>query len=234
MGWFILVIGALLIAMGVAIDRFKCYWLIAGYNTAGNEEKKNVDIEKLAKVIARLLYFIAFIILVTVIIEPYFPNVTLILPIALLGSIIGTIIYVQRFDHNKKSKGETVGFAVILAIPILISVIITAGSMEGNKVIVENNKVNIDVFSGITLSKDEIFKVTLEDSMPKVKGKKLGSSIGTYKKGLFNLDGGKVANIYLESNKGPYIKITSTKGDVYINFKDVEKTKSTYKEIEAM
>lgn len=37
---FIFLMGILFIAMGLAMDKFKCYWLIAGYNTAGKEEQE--------------------------------------------------------------------------------------------------------------------------------------------------------------------------------------------------
>jgi hypothetical protein len=39
----------LFIALGALIKYAKWYWLIAGYNTATPEEKKNIDIEALAR-----------------------------------------------------------------------------------------------------------------------------------------------------------------------------------------
>lgn len=32
--------GLLIIGIGVAISKYKCYWLIAGYNTSSKEEQK--------------------------------------------------------------------------------------------------------------------------------------------------------------------------------------------------
>ncbi|MGL5614646.1 MAG: DUF3784 domain-containing protein [Sarcina sp.] len=236
MGWVFFVMVILFIAMGIAIDKFKCYWLIAGYNTASKEEQENVDIEKMARVMAYFLYVLALLLVIMAIIEPYYPNITIIVPVVIVISTIALVFYCQRFDHNEKSnsKGEKIGMAVLLAIPLITVIITTASATEGNKMVVENNTLVIEGGFGIELPKEDINDVTLLDSMPKVKNKKSGSNLGNYRKGLFTLDNNEVVNLYLESNKGPYLRIQSTKGDFYINFKDSKETKKIYEEIKVM
>ena len=55
------IVSLLFVFLGIAISRYKCYWLIAGYNTASKEEKARIDIENVAKHMSRMCYLIAFI-----------------------------------------------------------------------------------------------------------------------------------------------------------------------------
>lgn len=236
MGWFFFLMVTLFVVMGIAIDKFKCYWLIAGYNTASKKEQENVEIEKMARVMAYFLYSLAGLLAIMAIVEPYYPNITIIVPVVIVVSTITLVFYCQRFDHNEKSnsKGKKIGMAVLLAIPLIIVIITTASATTGNKIVVENNNLVIEGGFGIKLPKDDINDVTLLDSMPKVKNKKNGSNLGNYRKGLFTLDNNEVVNLYLESNKGPYLRIQSTKGDFYINFKNSNETKEIFEKIKVM
>lgn len=37
------IVSCIFIAIGILISKYKCYWLISGYNTASKEEKSKVD-----------------------------------------------------------------------------------------------------------------------------------------------------------------------------------------------
>lgn len=229
---FIFLMGILFIAMGLAMDKFKCYWLIAGYNTAGKEEQEKVDIKKLSRVMAIMCYGIAGAIIIPALLEPYYPGISSIIGVILPFLVIGTVIYCQRFDSNKRSKGEKLGVAVILAIPLIISIIVFAGATEKNKVVVNEEKISIEGFYGTTINRNDIREIKILDTMPKIEKKNNGSSLGSYKKGSFTLEGGKVVNLYLENKSGPYLKITSNKGDFYLNFKENLKEEIVYNELE--
>lgn len=218
-GVFIFFMGILFLGLGIAIGKFKCYWLISGYNTASDEEKEKVDIKGLARIISFLLYGIGCAIIVSALLEPYFPKVISLVGIFIPVLTIGTVIYCQRFDSNKKSKGEKLGLAVILAIPVLIFIVVLAASTEKNKVEVTQERVAIEGFYGINLNNEEIKSVDLVDRMPPVIRRENGSAIGKYKKGIFITKNNERIHLYLEKDYGPYLKIVSTKGDIYMNFK---------------
>lgn len=228
---FIFFMGALCVALGLAMDKFKCYWLIAGYNTASKEEQEKVDIKKLSRVMAILFYMIAGAIVIPALLEPYYPGISSGIGVIIPFLIIGTVIYCQRFDGNKRSKGENLGVAVILAIPIIISIVVLAGTTEKNKVVVSEDKVSIEGFYGTTINRKDITEVKILDTMPMIKKKSNGTSLGSYKKGSFTIEDGKVVNLYLEDKNGPYLKITSNNKDFYLNFKEDSREDIIYKEL---
>lgn len=230
---FIFVIGILLFVLGVAIGKFKCYWLISGYNMASDEEKENVDIKGLARAISFLLYGIGCTIIVSALLEPYFPNIISLMGIFILIITIGTVIYCQRFDSNKKSKSEKLGLVVILAIPVLIFIVVLAASTEKNKVEVTQDRVTIEGMYGINLSNEEFKSIDLVDRIPTIVKKENGSSIWKYKKGIFLTKENERIHLYLEKDYGPYLKIVSTKGDIYMNFKGENEILNVYNEIKS-
>ena len=169
----------------MAISKYKCYWLISGYNTQSKEEKARVDIEKVAKHMGRMCYLIAFIIFIGAIVSDYFEISIIPFVIILIIIIFGYLIYLQRFDHNKKSKAEIIVMIVIGFITFSI-LIITFSFGNGY------------------------------------------SDGGVIKKGDFKLKSGEKVKFYIQSNKGPYIKISTINFDVYINYKDVSLTKQSF------
>ncbi len=54
--WFYIIIGVIFIGLGLAVHRFKWYFLIAGYNTMSTDKKAQVDVEGLARLMAQYAY----------------------------------------------------------------------------------------------------------------------------------------------------------------------------------
>lgn len=66
------IVSVLFIVIGVLISKYKCYWLISGYNTSSKEEKARVEIEKVAKHMGRMCYAIAIILFLGSVISKYY------------------------------------------------------------------------------------------------------------------------------------------------------------------
>ena len=79
--------------MGFLLRKKKAYWLIAGYNTMSPEEKakynEKYDIDKIAKYLGLLLYYIAITVPIVVYLDMYLLN-------SRLMQIILTGIYFYR------------------------------------------------------------------------------------------------------------------------------------------
>lgn len=102
---------------GFLIRRKKVYWLIAGYNTMSAEEKVNYDIEKLAKYLGLLLYYIAVI--VPVFVWVALPLATsrfmeLLLAGIFILSVFGFLIFIVIKALDKDSKKLIIFLSVIL------------------------------------------------------------------------------------------------------------------------
>ncbi|MCR1949555.1 MULTISPECIES: DUF3784 domain-containing protein [unclassified Clostridium] len=226
---FISIICMIFIILGIAISKYKCYWLISGYNTQSKKEKERVDIEKVAKHMGRMCYLISFVIFVGVIVSNYFEISILPFVITLLIIIFGYLIYIQRFDHNKKSKVEIIVMVVIGFIALSFVIIIFSYGNEPNNIIVKDETIVIDGMYGTTLKRKDIKSIELVDNTPEIEFKSNGySDGGTIKKGDFKLKDGEEVKLYIQSDKGPYIKISTINFDVYINYKDLSLTKQSF------
>lgn len=224
-----LFIGLLIIGLGVAISKYKCYWLIAGYNTSSKKEKENVEIEKLGKHMGRLCYLIAVSIWITGLLVSYF-NISVTIPIIIITLIIfGYMVYMQKFDHNIDSKINKIIVLVIGIFTLLIMILVFSMGSAPNEVSKSPGKIVISGNYGVTLKDEDIKSVELIDTMPKILLRIGGHSDGKTKSGNFKLEGGIEAKLYIQSKEGPYIKITMDKYDVYINYEDKEMTKDIYK-----
>lgn len=226
---FISIVCIVCIVLGLAISKYKCYWLISGYNTQSKEENAKVDIEEVAKHMGRMCYLVAFIIFIGSAVSKYFQISILPFIIILLIIIFGYLIFIQRFDHNKKSKVETIVMIVIGCITILILIITFSFGNEPNKLIVKEETIIIEGSYGTTLKRNDIKSIDLVDDIPEIEYRSNGYSDGaSVKKGDFKLKDGENVKLYLQANRGPYIKISTENFDVYINFKDVSLTKQSF------
>lgn len=219
------VVSLLLIVIGVSIRKYKCYWLISGYNTSSKEEKASVDIEQAAKHIARMCYLVALTLFLGAIFTNYFSISIFPFTIAIVIIIFGYVFYIQKFDHNKKSKAETVVIIVIALVTFSIMMIIFSSGKEPNKIRVTDTSIIIDGNFGATIKKDDINEISIVENLPEVSLRVNGYSDGSsVRKGDFKLKNGDKVKLYIQSKSGPYIKISTITNDVYINYKDKNQT----------
>lgn len=86
MNWFVIVIGALMVLLSVPLLLGKGEMLIAGYNTASDEEKSKYDTKKLCRTVGVCLLGVsAMLFLLGVITWKYFPVVFLVIVILLVA-----------------------------------------------------------------------------------------------------------------------------------------------------
>ena len=225
----VLFLGLLFIGLGLAVSKYKCYWLISGYNTSSKEEKENVDVEQLGKHMGRLMYIITGIIWATVLLSNYLEiNIGIVVILSLI-IVFRYVIYMQRFDNNPTSKGEKAIIYVIGVVALVILIIVFSVGSEPNKVTIVNDKIVISGSYSRTLKREDVKNIEMTDTMPKVISKSNGYSDGKSKKGEFKLEGDRKGVLYIESKEGPYIKIDMDKYDIYINNKDKKIIEETYK-----
>jgi phosphatidylglycerophosphate synthase len=100
--------GVLIILIGLYIQKTKAYHLIAGYNSLSQEEKKNLDIDKYARMFRNVfllmgfLMIIAYPVLVYLNIEAYVSLLTII--IIILGAVYLNYKGQNYFKRNKDQQ----------------------------------------------------------------------------------------------------------------------------------
>ncbi|WP_294188427.1 DUF3784 domain-containing protein [uncultured Clostridium sp.] len=218
-------ISLLFVLIGLAIKKYKCYWLISGYNTLSKDKKRNVDIEEVGKHIARMCYLIALIIILGAIITKYFEISFFIFAFLIVVVIFGYLFYIQKFDHNKKSIAENIFIVVIAFITFAIMLITFSSGKEPNEIRVTDTSIIIEGNFGTSIKKKDIKELVLVDTLPEIALRVNGYSDGSLiRKGDFKLKNGDRVKLYIESKGGPYIKISTISTEIYINYKDSNKT----------
>ena len=100
------VAAALMALMAWLVKYKKVTWLITGYNTASNEERKKYDLDKLCRLFGNYLFILAGIMLIMGILSIAFP--ALMTPITWIGLaillivLIGGMVYMNTNNRIKK------------------------------------------------------------------------------------------------------------------------------------
>lgn len=225
-------VSILLLVIGIAIKYFKAYWLISGYNTMSEEKKKNVDIVSLGNFVAKILFIMAGIFIIsTILLSLGQEMIGLICLFLIMPLSIYTVIKTQTFDRNTKNEDGTFkrGTKVLIAVVVGLFIITTVGivtliyfSSEPPEYIIQDESLRISGMYGEEIKFSEITDITLEGQMPKIEFKSNGSSIGSKKKGFFKLEGIGRTKLFVDTEIPPYIFINSESGLRIINTNDSE------------
>lgn len=161
--------------------------------------------------------------------------------IALLIVISIILKYVRRknktYDKNKSSeeiKKQKV-YNIITASASVIIVVMVVGGLYAEtkthvKVDIDKNIINVSagLLDGGRFNTEDIKDVLIKDTIP-ASSKVMGTSLGDFKRGTFNVDGLGKGHLYIETGKGPYLYIMLKDSFIIINYKDSEKTQELYK-----
>ena len=109
--WIVFILSVLiLLTCGFAIKYRKAYWLISGYNTMSDKDKKQVDIEKLGKLMTNTLFILSGFLEVATLMALSQIILGIILLLALVPLIsIYTMIKALKYYNYRKRHGRTGG-----------------------------------------------------------------------------------------------------------------------------
>lgn len=228
--------------IGIVIKHFKCYSLIAGYNTMTEEQQSKVDIEKTGNIIGNFGYAMFFT-QISASILGYFKYEILSFMISFISIMAGVIIVLikaEKYDGNDRNpdgtikKGKKIMIGAISFFLVAAGIAVTAGMLSGNKaadVIIGNNYIEIKGMYGTDILIDDIKEVSLEGSIPKITAKTNGSNLGSKLKGNFKLEELGKVKLFINKDKPPFIFIKLEQGYVIINLDNKQDTENLYEKI---
>lgn len=238
--WWILT--ALFIFLGFAVHKLKWHFLISGYNTMTKEQKKNVDVKNLSRLVGYYSYFLAFLFLVLGILSwqdqtEYFTPIIILLILSSVYIVIKSQKYNGNLvdEHGKLRKGA----GKQLKIPLIISAVAFVGagimiyfSMQPTKVEVKEDALEISGMYGDTYVWEEIEQLSLMEELPKISIRTNGSAIGSHLKGHFKFKNGEKAKLFIDKSSPPFISFVSNGQHVIFNLKTAYKTVEMYEQME--
>jgi hypothetical protein len=238
------ILAAIFIILGLAVHKFKMYFLISGYNTMPKAAKANVDIQGLARLMGFYGYinggiFIVFGILNALGIDTSMIPATIII----IGSTVLMIIKARKYDMNvygrfgmrRYGSGKRRAIsAVITAVTLIFVAILLFLSVQPTKVTFIDDGLKIHGMYGETITWDAIEDIKLEEALPKIEMRSNGAAVGSHLKGHFKTKEWESVKLFVRANKPPFIYIFRTNAKpIIFNMENEESTNKVYKDLES-
>jgi len=237
---------ALMIITGIFLLNGKGAFLIAGYNTMNKSEKVKYDEKAVCRFAGRLLIglSVSFLLLPVGI---YFETDWLMyIGIAfILAGTIGAAVYANTGNRFMKdgvaasAESKKTSKIIIIAVSVLSAIILIPMGVllyQGGKdpgINIHADSIQIKSMYGLTVKFSDITEITLmEKSMNDIgPGSRINGygGIGQALKGHFRSESTGETLLFVQSKSSPTIRIERSNGkDIYISFKDGEKTRRLY------
>ena len=239
--WFYFMIALTLFLMGLAVHRFKWYFLISGYNTMNKEKKANVDVESLGKLMGLYGYLNGLVFFIVGIL--YGLNIKIAGVLAFAFFIISTgylLVKAQKYDHNlfdengkfKKSAKKELMIPLVITSVVLVGVsILMVVSLQPTKLTYLEEGLEIHGMYGETYAWEDIEKVEMIETLPNIEMRTNGSGVGSHLKGYFRTtEYGKI-KLFVNAKISPFVYISVEGNKVIFNLDDAVKTEEAYTEI---
>jgi len=234
MGLIHLFIGLFFILLGFLVRYFP--GMIAGYNTMPAEKKKNIDIDGLSRFLRNGLIIMGFAVIIGYLLFrwagwTYMANMMLFI-VAFTGAPV-LMLASAKYDHNpgKKSKSHFIIFGIVV---ILITGLMFMGFMT-TKTQFSNDTLRFTGIYATEMNIREIENVELADTIPSIRIKNNGFSLGAVHKGIFTLEEFGRCRLYINSGKGQYLIITDKQGfRTILRYKANHESQASHQKIEKM
>lgn len=224
----------LLSLCGIGIKYYKTYWLISGYNTMSEEDKKNVDIKNLGVFMANILFVMSGIILIASLLMLLEQMLAagivffLIVPVS-----IYTVIKAQIYDANTRKQDGTTKTGTKVLIGFLVLTMVGIGTLlyfsnKPAEYFIQDDTLRISGQYGEQIKLSDIVGITIEEQIPEIQFKSNGSDLGNKKKGYFKLKGIGQAKLFVDTQKPPFIFINVKSGLRILNTNESVETEKLY------
>lgn len=235
--WILAIVALLLFLLGLAVDRFKWYGLISGYNMMKQEEKERVDVRKVARLVAWMCYGIGLTFLLIVAIDVYQLNLPL-EPIflVLFVFIVAMMWRMQRYDGNIYDEDGRIrpGGKKRLIPVVLVSLLLLIGVpalllwfSQPTEVTVTEDALIIEGVYGREVPFEDITNVSLT-TLPEMKRRTNGAATSTRLTGHFKSEDDEDVLLFVDRSVDEVIRIDWTDKPVYMNLATTDETVQLY------
>ncbi|MCR1898239.1 DUF3784 domain-containing protein [Irregularibacter muris] len=228
-------IAGLFFFLALGIKYLKWDFLIAGYNTMGKEQKKNVNIQGLRRAMGNFLLIMALFMIISAITSHYgYRGLSSISLLAILPLAVLFVFHSQKYDHSKKTTSKTIEKRFILGIVIFVLGIVSIlfiYAMKDPQIEMNQKDLTIGGMYSNYVKKENIKEITLQEEIPKIMGKVGGFDLGYILRGSFTLENKEEVNLSIYENKPPYIVIITKSGKIIVNYRQREETLKVYQEL---
>lgn len=233
--------GAILILLGYLVRFRKMYFLISGYNTMSVEKKKKVDVEQLARLMGNCLFVMGVLISLGMVLTSVGQSA---LGLAAFLMVLPVVTYLlvsgQKYDGNTRTASGRMKPGVKILLGVLIGGLVLAAGLgiysliDGSRslsVDVNDSTVTIKGLYGLTIDRTKITRVSLLETLPKIRTRTNGMALGSFLKGHFTMDTYGAVRLYIEAKRTPFILIEWSEKPIIFNLNSAEETRALYKKL---
>lgn len=213
-------ISLLFIAIGFIVNEQNAKYLLSGYNTMSEEERKKVDIKAYIQYFKKFHLFLGISFFTIGTLMAYFidENTTEIF-IGIYPILAYTFFIVTSFKYFNSRKNKIGGF-VLLGVFIFI-IVLFGSNLKEDKIIINSDSIEFEGSYGEVVPKNQIKSIELVSDKPKITLRTNGFALGTIKKGYFKTDKGEKVKLILNGDNKPYILLTKSDGKkIYYSAKE--------------
>lgn len=215
--------GLLFVAIGFIVTKNNAKYLLSGYNTMSEEDRKKVDIKAYVPYFRNFHIFLGISLVIFGTALTYLINENaggIFLAVYPILAYIYFISAGSKYSKGLSTKWNKIGI-VILAGTLLFVVGLLGYGFKENKITFDSESISFNGSYGETLTKAEIQSIELVRELPEITLKTNGFALGTINKGYFKTKNGEVVKLILNSDNKPVILFTKTDGKkIYYSAKD--------------
>lgn len=221
----IVFLSILFMVIGFIVTENNAKYILAGYNTMCEEERKKINLKIYLTFFRRFHLFLGISTLIISLSLYYIVGEDIAGVFLSIYPILAYIYFIVRSTNSKKGLKNNHSKAIVVLLVFvltIIGVLLPYGYSE-SELLLHSNTVEINGIYGEEIMYKDLKSVDLLKDLPKIRYKSNGFALGSVSKGWFKTDSEKV-KLLLNTNTGPYLLITKTNGQkIYF----ASKTEST-------
>ncbi|RTE54721.1 DUF3784 domain-containing protein [Arenibacter aquaticus] len=216
-------VSLLFIGIGFLVTENNAKYLLSGYNTLDEKERKRFDLKKYLPYFRKSHIALGSSLLVLGLLLHYGISETasgIFLGVYPILAYIYFILKSNTYWTGKQNRWNKIGIYILIATLALIIGLLALGLME-SKLQITHNEIEFRGVYGETLGARDIKSVGLTNTLPKITSKSNGFALGETRKGYFRTQDGEAVKLILNSNIKPYLLITKINNEkIYFSSKD--------------
>lgn len=215
MVYVIIGMGLFFVALGFIVNVKNARYLLSGYNTMSEENRKKVDIHSLIPYLRKFHIFLGVSLAMIGLLLTW-----------LIGDIAGGILLAvypvvaymffildsRRFSKELKHQWHWVAVSVLGVVLIFVSVLFVLALRE-DKLLVTEEAVILEGNYGQQIPGADIQSIALVQNIPPLATRTNGFAMGSVLKGYFKTRDGEIVKLILNSDQKPFILITLDSGE---------------------
>lgn len=209
--------------IGLVLTESNARYLLSGYNTLSETQRKKVDIKSYVPAFRKFHIFLAASFLIVGLIIAYVIGEDVagifmgVYPIVAYGYFM---VISRKYFKGRNSRWQNVGLIVMAGALIFVTGVFYTGLRE-SRIVLTDGEITLTGSYGETLRAAAIERVELVTGLPEITLKTNGFALGKVRKGYFKTDDGTIVKLILNKDQSSYLLLTKADHSmIYFSAKD--------------